>query len=57
MKGIVISDINIIRKMDKDLENGSSNIVPVYIDSKGNISEKKSSCANIEEFKNFRTIL
>ncbi len=51
MKGIVISDINIIRKMDKDLENGSSNIVPVYIDSKGNISEKKSSCANIEEFK------
>lgn len=50
MKGIVLSDINIIKKMDKDLEKGASNIVPVYIDSKGNISEAKSSCANIDEF-------
>lgn len=50
MRGIVLSDINIIRKMDKDLEKGSSNIVPVYIDSKGNISEAKSSCANMDEF-------
>ena len=51
MKGIVISDINIIRKMDKDLEKGASNIVPVYIDSNENISQAKSSCANMEEFK------
>ncbi len=51
MKGIIISDINIIRKMDKDLEKGASNIVPVYIDSKENISKTKSSCASIEEFK------
>lgn len=50
MRGIVLSDINIIRKMDKDLGKGSSNIVPVYIDSKGNISEAKSSCANMDEF-------
>lgn len=50
MKGIVLSDINIIKKMDKDLEKGASNIVPVYIDSKGNISEAKSSCTNIDEF-------
>lgn len=51
MKGIIISDINIIRKMDKELEKGASNLVPVYIDSKDNISEAKSSCASIEEFK------
>ena len=51
MKGIVISDINIIRKMDKDLEKGASNIVPVYIDSNENISQAKSSCANMDEFK------
>lgn len=50
MKGIIISDINIIRQMDKDLEKGASNIVPVYIDSKDNISKSKSSCASIEEF-------
>ena len=36
--------------MDKDLGKGSSNIVPVYIDSKGNISEAKSSCTNMDEF-------
>lgn len=51
MKGIILSDINVIRKMDKDLEKGASNIVPVYIDSKENISKTKSSCVSIEEFK------
>lgn len=51
MKGIVLYDINIIKKMDKDLERGASDIVPVYIDSKNNISEGKSSCASMEEFK------
>lgn len=51
MKGIVLSDINIIRRMDKTLEKGASNIIPVYIDSKDNISKGKSSCANMEEFK------
>lgn len=50
MRGIVLSDINIVKKMDKDLEKGASNIVPVYIDSKGNISGAKSSSANIDEF-------
>lgn len=51
MKGIVLADINIIRKMDKDLKQGSSNIIPVYIDSKDNISTQKSSCANQEQFE------
>lgn len=51
MKGIIISDINIIRKMDKELEKGASNLLPVYIDSKENISKTKSSCASMEEFK------
>ncbi len=50
MKGIVLSDINIIKKMDKDLEKGASNIIPAYIDSKGDISRGKSSVASIEEF-------
>lgn len=51
MKGIVLSDINIIRKMDKELDKGASNIIPVYIDSKDNISTQKSSCATQEEFE------
>ena len=51
MNGIVLSDINIVRSMDKNLKNGSSNIIPVYIDTKNNISQSKSSCMNKEEFK------
>lgn len=51
MKGIILSDINIVRKMDKDLETGASSIIPVYIDTKNNISTQKSSCATQEEFE------
>lgn len=50
MKGIVLSDINIIKRMDKDLEKGASNIIPAYIDSKGDISQGKSSVVSMEEF-------
>ena len=52
MNGIVLSDINIVRKMDKTLDTGASNIIPVYIDAKNNISQGKSSCATMEEFEN-----
>ena len=51
MKGIVLADINVIKSMDKTLEKGASNIIPVYIDSKDNISNGKSSCLDMEEFK------
>lgn len=50
MKGIVISDINIIKMMDNKLEKGYSNILPVYIDKDGNVSKNWSSIATIEEF-------
>ena len=50
MKGIILADINIIKKMDKDLEKGASNIVPAYIDSQNNISTSRSSCATQEQF-------
>lgn len=51
MNGIVLSDINIVRKMDTKLEKGSSNIIPVYIDSKNNISKSRSSCVSEKQFK------
>lgn len=50
MKGIVLADVNIIRSMDNTFEKGYSNIIPVYIDSKDNISQKKSSVASMEDF-------
>ena len=51
MNGIVLSDINIVRKMDTTLETGASNIIPVYIDTKNNISEGRSSCVSQDEFE------
>lgn len=50
MKGLVLSDIKVIKMMDKSLESGYSNIIPVYIDSKGNVSEGSSSVVTSEEF-------
>lgn len=50
MKGLVLADINIIKMMDNKLDKGYSNILPVYIDKDGNVSENKSSIATKEEF-------
>lgn len=50
MKGLVVSDIKVIKMMDKKLEQGSSEMIPVYIDSKGNVSDKRSSVVSKEEF-------
>lgn len=50
MKGLVLSNIKVIKMMDKNLESGYSNIIPVYIDSKGNISESSSSVVTSEQF-------
>lgn len=50
MKGLVLADINVIKMMDKKLQNGQSDIIPVYIDKEGNISEKKSKVISKDEF-------
>ncbi len=51
MKGLVLADINIIKMMDNKLDKGYSNILPVYIDKEGSISENRSSIANKEDFE------
>ena len=50
MKGLILADINIVKMMDKTIEKGSSNIVPAYIDSKGNLSTNKPNMLTKEEF-------
>ena len=50
MDGMILADVNIIKKMDKNLEKGSSNLVPVYIDKDGNISKSRSNVISKEEF-------
>ena len=51
MNGLILADINIIKLMDKSLDKGNSNIIPVYIDKDGNISKSKSSAINKEQFQ------
>ena len=51
MKGLVLADVNIVRKMDNTLEKGHSKVLPVYIDAKEEIGSKWSSVATKEEFE------
>ena len=50
MNGMVLADIEIIKKMDKTLEKGSSNSIPVYLDKDGNISKSRSNAITKDEF-------
>ena len=50
MKGLVLADINVIKMMDKKLQNGQSDIIPVYINKDGNINEKWSRVVSKDEF-------
>lgn len=50
MKGLILADISIIRTMDKKLQTGASDIIPVYVSKDGEISEKKSSVINKKDF-------
>ena len=51
MQGLILADVKVIRSMDNKLEKGASDIIPVYIDKEGEVSEKKSSVATKEEFE------
>lgn len=50
MNGIILADVEIIKKMDTTLEKGASKNIPVYIDSGGNISKARSSTITKEQF-------
>ena len=51
MQGLILADINVVRMMDKNLDKGASNIIPVYIDKNDNLSNTKSNCVSKEQFK------
>lgn len=51
MKGLILANVNVAKLHDKNLEKGSSKLVPAYIDSTGSLSPKRSSIATEEEFK------
>ena len=57
MKGLILADVDIVKKMDKALEKGNSNIVPAYIDKDGNLSNRASTITrgqfeNLQKYTN-----
>ena len=50
MNGLVLADVKVVKMMDKSLEKGYSNIIPVYVGENG-ISEKLSSAVSKEQFE------
>lgn len=53
MKGLILADVDIVKKMDKKLEKGSSNVVPAYIDKDGNLANKPSTITRVQ-FENLQ---
>ena len=43
MKGLILADVKVVKLHDKNLDKGSSTMVPAYIDKEGNLSDKKTS--------------
>lgn len=57
MKGLILADVRVIKMMDKELEKGSSNTIPVYLDKDGNISQKRSSVVTEQQFKDLQVTI
>ena len=52
MKGLVVSDVKVLKMMDKKLESSTtSEQIPVYLDKDGNVSYGKSSAIDKEKFE------
>ncbi len=51
MKGLILADIKVIKMHDKNLETGTSKLIPATITKSGDISEGKTNGVNKEEFE------
>ena len=52
MKGLILADVKVAKMQDNNLiPSSSSKLIPAYMDSKGNLSPKKSNIATREEFE------
>ena len=50
MNGLILADVKVVKMMDKSLDKGYSDIIPVYVGENG-ISEKLSSTVSKEQFE------
>lgn len=51
MKGLILANIKVIKLHDKNLETGTSKLIPATITKSGDISEGKTNGVNKEEFQ------
>ena len=51
MNGLILGDVKVVQMMDNTLTNGKSDIIPAYIDAKGNVSKTRSNSVDALEFK------
>lgn len=51
MKGLVLADVKVVKMMDKNLSQGYSDMIPVYIGKDDKVSEKSSSAVTKEQFE------
>ena len=51
MDGLILADVNVIKMMDKTLETGKSQIIPVELNNSGEINYKNSKTVTEEEFE------
>lgn len=54
MNGLILADMNIVKMMDKKVEKGYSDIIPVYIDKDGKLSNTRSNTVTKEQFENLQ---
>lgn len=50
MQGLILADVSVVKMMDTKLESGQSNIIPAYIGTNGELSDKKTSGVSRKQF-------
>ena len=51
MQGLILADINIVKKMDTRLEKGASNVIPAYIGKDGDLSITRTNGVSRKQFE------
>ena len=55
MNGLILGDVKVVQMMDNSLTKGKSEMIPAYIDAKGDVSKAKSSSVDSAEFQLLQT--
>ena len=51
MQGLILADVDVVKMMDTELQNGSSDVVPAAIGKDGELNHKRSSAISRKQFE------